>query len=112
MNKVLPSGFAMLEIDGSYGEGGGQLVRTAVALAATTGKAINITNVRVKRDKAGLAPQHLAALRAVAQFCEAQTEGLAIGSRSMTSTLPWPTTSSGLASISPGPGAIRRPLRA
>ncbi len=66
----------MIEIDGSYGEGGGQLVRTAVALAAITGKAIRLVNVRAKRDKAGLAPQHLTAVRAVAEVCGAKTEGL------------------------------------
>jgi RNA 3'-phosphate cyclase len=68
-----------IDIDGSYGEGGGQLVRTAVALAAITGHSVRIVNIRAKRDKAGLAPQHLAALRAVAQFCDATTEGLEIG---------------------------------
>lgn len=69
----------MIEIDGAYGEGGGQLVRTAVALSAITGKAIRVVNVRPKRDKPGLAPQHLAAVRAVAEVCDAHTEGLQLG---------------------------------
>ena len=70
----------MIEIDGSYGEGGGQLTRTAVALSAITGRAARIVNVRARRDKPGLAPQHLAALRAVAAVCDASTEGLERGS--------------------------------
>ncbi|OGA50016.1 MAG: RNA 3'-terminal-phosphate cyclase [Betaproteobacteria bacterium RIFCSPLOWO2_12_FULL_62_13] len=72
----------MIEIDGSYGEGGGQLARTAVALSAITGRAIRLVNVRAKRDKAGLAPQHLAAVRAVGEVCGATTEGLELRSTS------------------------------
>jgi len=70
----------MIEIDGSYGEGGGQLARTAVALSAITGKPVRIVKVRARRSKPGLAPQHLAALRAVGALCGARTEGLAPGS--------------------------------
>lgn len=70
----------MIEIDGSYGEGGGQLTRTAVALSAITRKPVRIVNVRARRGKPGLAPQHLAALRAVAAICDARTEGLELGS--------------------------------
>ena len=66
----------MIDIDASYGEGGGQLVRTAVALAALTGRAVRLANVRSKRDRPGLAPQHLAAVRAVAALCDARCEGL------------------------------------
>ncbi len=68
----------MIELDGAYGEGGGQLVRTAVALAAVTGTPIRIFNVRAGRAKRGLAPQHLAAVRAVGELCGARTEGLAL----------------------------------
>jgi RNA 3'-phosphate cyclase len=71
----------MLAIDASHGEGGGQLVRTAVALAAITGNAIRLDNVRAGRDKPGLAPQHLAAVRAVASLCDATCDGLALGAR-------------------------------
>jgi RNA 3'-phosphate cyclase len=70
----------VIEIDGSYGEGGGQLTRTAVALSAITRKAVRIFNARAKRGKPGLAPQHLAALRAVGAICDARTEGLKLGS--------------------------------
>jgi RNA 3'-phosphate cyclase len=74
----------VIEIDGSYGEGGGQLVRTAVALSAVTGKAIRIVQARVKRGNPGLAPQHLAAVRAVAEVCAADTEGLELRAVSFT----------------------------
>ena len=52
----------MIEIDGSYGEGGGQLVRTAAALAAITGAAVTITDIRARRANPGLAAQHLTAI--------------------------------------------------
>jgi RNA 3'-phosphate cyclase len=71
----------MLDIDSSYGEGGGQLVRTAVALAAVTGNEVTLRNIRAKRDKPGLAPQHLAAVRAVAALCQGQVDGLSLRSR-------------------------------
>lgn len=74
----------MIEIDGSYGEGGGQLVRTAVALSAVTGKAIRVVKARAKRGNPGLAPQHLAAVRAVAEVCAAETEGLELRTVSFT----------------------------
>ncbi|HEU4923856.1 MAG TPA: RNA 3'-terminal phosphate cyclase [Burkholderiales bacterium] len=58
----------MIEVDGSFGEGDGQLVRTAVALSALTGKGLRIARVRAKRARPGLAPQHLAAVRAREAF--------------------------------------------
>jgi RNA 3'-terminal phosphate cyclase (ATP) len=73
----------VLEIDGAYGEGGGQLVRTAAALAAITGRAIRVRSVRARRDKPGLAPQHLAALRAVAALSAARTAGLELRSEAV-----------------------------
>ncbi|HEX8011090.1 MAG TPA: RNA 3'-terminal phosphate cyclase [Casimicrobiaceae bacterium] len=73
-----------IRIDGSYGEGGGQLLRTAVALAAITGQALSIEHVRAKRTKPGLAPQHLAAVRAVAALCGASVDGLALRSTALT----------------------------
>lgn len=74
----------MIEVDGSFGEGGGQLVRTAVALSAITGKGVRLQNVRAKRDKPGLAPQHLAAVRAVGSLCGAECAGLDLRSRAFT----------------------------
>ncbi|MDV6343801.1 RNA 3'-terminal phosphate cyclase [Nitrosomonas sp. Is37] len=71
----------MLEIDGSYGEGGGQLLRLAVALSAITGAGVCITNIRVRRDKPGLAAQHLAGVLAVGKLCSARIEGLILRSQ-------------------------------
>ena len=71
----------MLEIDGAYGEGGGQLLRTAVALAALTGVATRISNIRAGRAKPGLAAQHVAAVRAVAELSQARVDGLALQAR-------------------------------
>ena len=71
----------LIQIDGSYGEGGGQIIRTAVSLAAMTGRAIEIANVRAGRAKPGLQPQHLAAVRAAGVLCDAQIAGDSIGSQ-------------------------------
>jgi RNA 3'-terminal phosphate cyclase (ATP) len=70
----------MLEIDGSYGEGGGQIVRTAVALAAVTGTSVRIKRIRQGRPKPGLAPQHARAIWALAEICSAKTAGVEPGS--------------------------------
>lgn len=68
----------MIEIDGSTGEGGGQLLRTACALSALTGKPLRLFNIRARRAPPGLAPQHVTAVRAVAALCDAETEGLIV----------------------------------
>lgn len=70
----------MLQIDGSHGEGGGQLLRTVLSLAAITRRPVRIVNVRARRDKPGLAPQHLAAVRAVQAICGASVQGAALRS--------------------------------
>lgn len=72
-----------LHIDGSAGEGGGQILRTSLALAAITGKSVRFTNVRAGRSKPGLLRQHLTALRAAAQVCGACVEGDELGSQSV-----------------------------
>ena len=54
----------MIELDGSLGEGGGQILRTALALSLITGKAFRIDNIRAKRPKPGLMRQHLACVQA------------------------------------------------
>lgn len=64
-----------ITIDGSYGEGGGQLSRCAVALAAITGQPLHLTNIRAKRAKPGLMAQHLTALWAVAGMSGGVLEG-------------------------------------
>jgi len=70
----------MLEIDGSVGEGGGQIIRTAIALAAITGKEVEITNIRANRPKPGLSAQHLHAVKAVERLSGGKTEGLELRS--------------------------------
>lgn len=70
----------MLEIDGSVGEGGGQIIRTAIALAAITGKEVEIKNIRANRPKPGLSAQHLHAVKAVERLSGGKTEGLELRS--------------------------------
>ncbi len=71
-------------LDGSYGEGGGQILRTALALAAITGRQVALTQIRAGRANPGLRPQHLAVVRAMAAICQAELRGDAIGSRELT----------------------------
>lgn len=70
----------LVQIDGSFGEGGGQIIRTALSLAAMTGRAVEISNVRGRRTKPGLQPQHLTAVRAAAALCNATVSGDSVGS--------------------------------
>ncbi|GAB4444854.1 MAG: RNA 3'-terminal phosphate cyclase [Anaerolineae bacterium] len=70
----------MMIINGAHGEGGGQILRSAVGLAAITGKAINIHSIRAGRKKPGLAAQHLTAVRAAAMICDAVLHGDELGS--------------------------------
>ncbi len=65
----------MIEIDGSLGEGGGQVLRSSLTLAALTQQAFHISNIRANRTKPGLRPQHLAAVRAAADICNAEVQG-------------------------------------
>ncbi len=77
-------GRSVLTVDGGYGEGGGQLLRTALSLAAITGRAVRVEHIRARRPNPGLRPQHLTAVRAVAQVCAAKVEGAQLGSRDIT----------------------------
>jgi len=70
----------MIEIDGSAGEGGGQIVRTSLALAMCTGSPIAIRNIRARRGNPGLRAQHLAAVHAAAAICGARVDGATIAS--------------------------------
>ncbi|RLF17202.1 MAG: RNA 3'-phosphate cyclase [Thermoprotei archaeon] len=70
-------------IDGSYGEGGGQILRSAVALSALIMKPIKVINIRAKRSNPGLRPQHLTAVKAVATISNAMVKGLSIGSQTI-----------------------------
>ena len=69
-----------LRIDGSYGEGGGQILRTALSLSVALGRGIRFENIRAKRPKPGLRPQHLMSVRAAAQISGALVEGDRVGS--------------------------------
>jgi RNA 3'-terminal phosphate cyclase (ATP) len=64
-----------LRIDGSQGEGGGQIVRTSLSLSMTTGRPFVVDNIRARRKKPGLMRQHLAAVRAARDLCRARVEG-------------------------------------
>ncbi|MFB3891161.1 MAG: RNA 3'-terminal phosphate cyclase [Phycisphaerae bacterium] len=70
-------------IDGSQGEGGGQILRTSLGLAAALGRAVKVVNIRANRPKPGLAAQHLAAVRAAAAVCQGRLAGDALGSREL-----------------------------
>jgi RNA 3'-terminal phosphate cyclase (ATP) len=70
----------VLTIDGSEGEGGGQVLRTALALSAITGTPFRIEQIRAKRSKPGLLRQHLTGVRAVAEICSAEVDGDRLGS--------------------------------
>ncbi|HUU70561.1 MAG TPA: RNA 3'-terminal phosphate cyclase [Planctomycetota bacterium] len=70
-------------IDGSFGEGGGQILRTALALSAVTGRDLEIFNIRARRTKPGLHPQHRLAVKAVAAICGADVHGAELGSQSV-----------------------------
>jgi RNA 3'-terminal phosphate cyclase (ATP) len=67
-------------LDGGAGEGGGQILRTALSLSAITGKPFTVTRVRANRLKPGLRPQHREAARALARLCDAELSGDAVGS--------------------------------
>jgi len=72
-----------IEIDGSIGEGGGQVLRSSLALSLVTGQALHIKNIRSRRPKPGLMPQHLKAVQAAAAIGMARTEGSHLGSQSL-----------------------------
>lgn len=74
---------APLVIDGSHGEGGGQIVRTSLTLSMLTGTPVRIENLRARRRRPGLLHQHLTAVRAAAALCRADVRGAELGSRSL-----------------------------
>lgn len=73
----------MIEIDGASGEGGGQILRTSLALSMCTGQAFTLTNIRAKRPKPGLMRQHLACVRAAVAVSAAQAQGATLGASTL-----------------------------
>ncbi len=73
----------IVEIDGSHGEGGGQVLRTSLTLSCITGKKLHIKNIRANRPKSGLGKQHLVCVEAARQICNAACAGVEIGSKAI-----------------------------
>ena len=73
----------MLELDGSMGEGGGQILRTSLALSLLTGQSFRLRNIRAGRAKPGLQPQHRMSVRAAATIGQAEVHGDALGSKEL-----------------------------
>jgi RNA 3'-terminal phosphate cyclase (ATP) len=74
----------LIEIDGSYGEGGGQILRSAIAVSAITGNGVRIRNIRKNRPRPGLGVQHIKSIELAASMTGASVEGLAPGSTEIT----------------------------
>jgi RNA 3'-terminal phosphate cyclase (ATP) len=73
----------LLIVDGSQGEGGGQVLRTSLSLSALTGRPFHLTHIRANRSRPGLRPQHLTAVRAAAAICNARLTGADLNSTSL-----------------------------
>ena len=71
----------MIALDGAQGEGGGQILRSALSLSMITGQPFTITGIRAGRAKPGLLRQHLTAVKAAAEICRAMVEGAELGSQ-------------------------------
>src|SRR5262244_3494411 len=74
----------MISIDGSFGEGGGQILRTALGLSLFTGQPFRIDKIRAGRRNPGLLRQHLTAVKAAAKIGQAEVTGMNIGSTQLT----------------------------
>lgn len=74
---------SLLSIDGSLGEGGGQVLRTSLTLGLITGRPFTLTNIRSRRPKSGLMAQHLKAVEAAREIGKAKVEGAVLGSQSL-----------------------------
>jgi len=73
----------LIELDGSTGEGGGQILRTGLALSMCTGQPLAIQRIRAKRPKPGLMRQHLTCVQAAVAVCGAKVEGAELGSQTL-----------------------------
>lgn len=76
----------MVTIDGSHGEGGGQVLRTSLTMSALLGRELRLEHIRAGRSRPGLAAQHLASVHAAAQICGAEVRGATMGSQELTFT--------------------------
>ncbi|WP_152052719.1 RNA 3'-terminal phosphate cyclase [Tautonia marina] len=74
----------LVELDGADGEGGGQILRTALTLAMLTGRPFRISRIRANRDRPGLRPQHRSAVMAAAKLSGATVQGATVGSHALT----------------------------
>lgn len=74
----------LVVLDGGRGEGGGQILRTALTLSMITGRGFRLENVRANRSRPGLRPQHLAAVEVAGLICSAEIDGARVGSRKLT----------------------------
>lgn len=74
---------SFVEVDGARGEGGGQILRTSLALSMITGRPLRMTRIRANRGKPGLRHQHLACVQAAAKLCAAETVGAHVNSQSL-----------------------------
>src|SRR5438034_4921677 len=81
---MMRRGENLIEIDGSFGEGGGQILRTSLALSLVTDQAFRIRNIRAARKKPGLLRQHLTAVNAAAEIGQAKVEGASLASGELT----------------------------
>jgi RNA 3'-terminal phosphate cyclase (ATP) len=81
----------MIELDGALGEGGGQILRSALTLAMITGRPFRIRNIRANRAKPGLMRQHLVAVQAALRVCGGEATGAALGSQDL-AFMPGPVT--------------------
>jgi RNA 3'-phosphate cyclase len=74
----------MIEINGAYGEGGGQILRSSLTLSALTGMSMHIHHIRANRSQPGLRPQHLAAVKAIAKLTGSEVSGTHLDSGELT----------------------------
>src|SRR3989442_13382249 len=74
----------MIEIDGSVGEGGGQVLRTSLAWAGVLRREVRLFHIRAGREEPGLKAQHLTGAKALTQICSASSKGLQTGSTDLT----------------------------
>ncbi len=72
-----------LIIDGSHGEGGGQILRSTLSLAVIAGRPVRIESIRANRKKPGLAAQHLTSVLAAAMLCDAEVKSAELGSQTL-----------------------------